>query len=453
VPNWFLPLGTPGSLDEWCFQTVPTAELRVYPDTAAYHDRLASLLSQSKTNHEIFLIGWMFNLDGVLTPKKSLLVYLEAARGRGARVRLLAPPSHSGGNNATQVSNAVAKKIDALIDDQLPKAPPNDAILIHQKAVFIKLEKNSHLFVGGMDIARPIDEWFDVQVEIIGLGASLGRKTLEERWESLKPPLGGLKFTSQPIVPSGKGDAHQVQFVRTYPPFPTDLTNWKRTYAPKGDHTYYALISQAISLAQTSIYIEEQMLWTTGPAPTRNNPAGGSSPKERSDVPDPPNTLEQLLASALGRGVRLVVISSSDNTQRRKDVVTMLANANARNPPILLQALPTAMFVHSKTWIFDDQFVVVGSANFWDRSYHSVNVPAEGEFGVGFTSKVDGTSLGFPGVSFARALRILLWERIRQDVDINFTFPRNASASFDDEVRELRKPSNGTDPFQPMGAS
>jgi phosphatidylserine/phosphatidylglycerophosphate/cardiolipin synthase-like enzyme len=110
-------------------------------------------------------------------------------------------------------------------------------------------------------------------------------------------------------------------------------------------------------------------------------------------------------------------------------------------------------FVHSKTWIFDDfddGFVLIGSGNLWRRSFVSGQAPAESEFGVAFTSKVDGTSLGFPKVSFARALRISLWERLRQYRAPNYKFPRNASASFDDEVKELRKPIAGIDPFEVM---
>jgi hypothetical protein len=61
---------------------------------------------------------------------------------------------------------------------------------------------------------------------------------------------------------------------------------------------------------------------------------------------------------------------------------------------------------------------------------------------------VDGTSLGFPKVSFARALRINLWERLRQDRDSTYTWPRDASASLEDEITELRKPIGDSDPFE-----
>ena len=112
--------------------------------------------------------------------------------------------------------------------------------------------------------------------------------------------------------------------------------------------------------------------------------------------------------------------------------------------------------IRPEGWTFDDNsedpFVVIGSANFWQPSLTSVAAWAEGEFGVGFTSKAKGDSLGFPEVSFARALRINLWERLRQDRDPSYKWPRDASATLDDEIKELRKPIGGGDPFQVMGS-
>jgi phosphatidylserine/phosphatidylglycerophosphate/cardiolipin synthase-like enzyme len=351
------------------------------------------------------------------------------------------------------VADAKKEKVpEAVIDDQLHPDTSQ-----HQKAAFIKLEKTTHLFVGGMDVTlgrRKDPGWFDVHAEIIGAGAHLGRKTLEERWESINPPLGGLSST-QKSIPQGTGDAHKVQFVRTYPPFPADTTNWKRTYAKDGEHTYYCLLSRAIAGATKSIYIEEQFFQTMGPAPNRANPAGGSSPRLRSDVPDVPDTLEHLLQDAISRGVKLVVVTNKrsvgpPNPSLRDTLVQMLKGGT--NPAVLLQVPNDKKFVHSKTWIFDDHtddaFVVIGSANFWQPSLTSVGLFAEGEFGVGFTSKVDGTSLGFPKVSFARALRINLWERLRQDRDSTYTWPRDASASLEDEITELRKPIGDSDPFE-----
>ncbi|MET0474180.1 MAG: hypothetical protein ABW001_06020 [Mycobacterium sp.] len=464
--GWFLPPGSPGSPDEWCFQTVPTAEIRVYVSRDAYYDRLAGVISQAKDGDEIVLIGWSFSLDMIFTQKFGGLPqvhsFLEAARGRKARVRLLAIPQNDG---PAEVAGAQGHNIDALVDDQLISGCSH-----HQKAVFVKLASGSHLFVGGIDVTFGRRGWFDVQAEILGLGADLGRKTLEERWESVKPPLGGLSATQQTLPPSS-GDAHEVQFVRTYPPFPSDLTNWKRRYAKDGEHTYYSLLSRAIGNAKKSIYLEEQFFQAMGPAPKRNNPAGGSLPRLRSDLPDVPDTMERQLADAIGRGVKVVVVSAVNKGAMRppdpaaRDTLVKILKSSM-NPPVLLQTVARAQpilddrgdvvdtifdnFVHSKTWIFDDEFVVIGSGNLWAASLVSVTTPSESEFGVAFTSKVDGTSLGFPKASFGRALRIMMWERLRRDLDPNYVFPRDVSKTFSDEATELQAPIKGVNPFVPM---
>ena len=43
MTDWFLPAGGPGSPDEWCFQTVTTADIKIYADYQSYYDRLAGL--------------------------------------------------------------------------------------------------------------------------------------------------------------------------------------------------------------------------------------------------------------------------------------------------------------------------------------------------------------------------------------------------------------------------
>ncbi|MBJ7336999.1 phospholipase D-like domain-containing protein [Mycolicibacterium sp.] len=465
MTEWFLTPGGPGSSDEWCLQTVPTAEIRVHASRDAYYDRLGAVMSQAKDGDEIILVGWSFALHLVLTEKfaglPQLSTFLEAARARKARVRLLATPQNDG---AGQVARAIEKGVDARVDDQLRAGCSH-----HQKAVFVKLQSGSHLFIGGIDVTLGRKGWFDVQAEIIGPGADLGRKTLEERWESVNPPLGGISATKQ-ILPTASGDAHQVQFVRTYPPWPDDTTTWKRTYAPHGDHTYYSLLSRAIASAEKTIYLEEQFFQTMGPAPTRTNPTGGSSPRQRSDLPDLPDTIERLLKDAIGRGVKLVVVAAQDSgPMRPPDPAARAALVksldSATNPPVLLQTVtrPNELFergtlvatyydgfVHTKTWIFDDEFVLIGSGNLWPQSLVSVKTPSESEFGVAFTSKVDGTSLGFPKATFARALRITMWERLKRDLDPNYVFPRNVATSFADEVKELQKPLGVIPPFLMM---
>jgi phosphatidylserine/phosphatidylglycerophosphate/cardiolipin synthase-like enzyme len=450
MTDWFLPPGTPGSADAWCFRTIDTRDVRIFVNYQDYYARLADLFAQMRDGDEVFFVGWGFDLDVELKNKATALHFLKDAAKR-KRARLVATLGHQWADNKAQVAKAEKAKVEAVLDDQLLPGQLN-----HQKAVFIRLARSSHLFLGGMDVSTGrIGGWIDVQAEVIGAGASLGAVTLEERWESVKPSLGAVSATQKSLPGPDDKPKHTVQFVRTYSPFPTGaaaLKTWKRTYAKKGDHTYYALISRAIAAAKKSIYLEEQFLWVVGKAPKREHDAGGSKPRLRSDVPDIPATLEKLLAEAIGRGVHVVIIGPNyDGTSsqgERKRVTDQLASK--RHPPLLLMVQPDMMFVHSKVWIFDDEFVVVGSANFWDKSFVSTFRPAEGEFGVGFTSTAKGDALGFPEATFARALRVRLWERIIQSRHPGFTFPRKRTSDFSAEAKELTKNIKGKPVLIPM---
>jgi phosphatidylserine/phosphatidylglycerophosphate/cardiolipin synthase-like enzyme len=465
VNKWFLSPATPGSQDSWCFQTVPTNEIRLYfgDSYLDYYARLAKLIGFAQFGDEIFLTGWGFDLSTKLDGKQDALSLLAGAKRRGVTVRLLSNPDVANNQNVKQMQEAKGKNIDARIDWQLT---PGTGENRHQKAAYIStrsggagpVDISESLFVGGMDIAdRRL--WLDVQAEVMGLGARLGRLTLEERWESVVKPKAGNPFPRDLLPdPRENKENHRVQFVRTYSPFPADQKGWERTYAPAGDHTYYTLVCQAIGLAQKSIYLEDQFLFPLVKPPKPNRPADGPRTKKRSDLPDVPDTLERLLAEAIGRGVKVVVVGPTWGPQWGNEGRTFEGNRKlavktlrAVKKKSYLLRLTSAPFVHSKAWIFDDEFVVVGSANFSAESFVSVSFPAASEFGVAFTSKIDGTKLDFPGVSFARALRIKLWERLRKSMDPAYTFPREVEHSFDDEVVELLRPFNGKPaPFAEM---
>jgi phosphatidylserine/phosphatidylglycerophosphate/cardiolipin synthase-like enzyme len=454
MPDWFLPAAAPGAADAWCFDIADSREIRVHTTYQGYYSRLADLIAQSREGDEVFLVGWGFDLSVELTKGKSALLFLEAARGRKARVRLLATKSHSWSDNVAVMEQARGKKLEAIIDDHLHPASGNTVHLHHQKAVYIKLGQSSHLFVGGMDVTtNRVNQWFDVQAEIIGSGAELGRKSLEERWESLNPPLGGQRFTARSIMLAERNKAHGVQFLRTYPPFPLERRDWKRNFAPGGDHTYYGLVSRAIGASRKLIYIEDQFFWSTLTPPKRSHAVGGSTPRLRSDLPDFPDKLESLLVNAIGRGVKVIVIGPHEDhfapTKSNRKVVAR-ALQHQRSPPTLLQVRSDMMFVHSKVWIFDDEVVVVGSGNVWHKSFVSVVEPAEAELAVAFTSSASGKLLGYEGVSFARALRIRLWERIKQTLDTNYSFPRDATSDLSAEIQELMAPVAGSSAFLPM---
>lgn len=459
MTQWFLPESASSS-DPWCFATAGASEIRTYLDFGNYFERLAELFeraAQIGPGSEIMLVGWSFRLEQPLrkSNNREAVYYLRDAQRKGASVRILMTPTTKGVSSNNEFQLEVAKNAElntALIDTDLMGNSRH-----HQKSVLVKLREETHLFVGGMDIwdGKRMG-WADVQAEVVGTAASLGRMTLEERWEAQRPPPRGKAAFSPPPVKAmtpQPSDAHRCQFVRTYQPIPTTATAWKRDYAEDGDHTYYALVRNCILNARKSIYIEDQYFFSMSRLP----PGSLSVPSKRSDVPPPVLGLHDLLALVASRwGINIVAVGPSDDwisrqaPARRSGAAMLRAKIKGTGLLELLKVKPHSFFVHSKTFIFDDEFVIIGSANYWPFSYSSAGTPAEAEFGLGFTSAVDGEQLGFPKVSYARALRVKMWERLRQKTDSSYEFPRDASMSFADEVKELKRPIKGQAPFEPI---
>ncbi|MGS5088311.1 phospholipase D-like domain-containing protein [Hydrogenophaga sp. A37] len=461
MADWFLPQGTPGSPDEWCFHVTLAPEIRFYLTYASYYKRLAELIAKTKGSYDgVFLVGWGFNLEQPLEGRSTALSVLHKARKKEVRVRLLATPDVGYEQNAEAVRMARDKDINAVLDEQLPpssKSSPSH----HQKAVLIDMvvfKKDLYgydrfLFVGGMDIVKDRSDWIDVQAELTGNAARVGRLSLEERWRSMTVTNDGDKaITKRDIVEMSKEDVplpHKVQFVRTYPPFPKDRTGWKRSYAEHGDHTYFRLLSNAITQAKKTIYIEEHLLFSMGSAPTEANPRKVTDPPRRSDLPRAANTLEQQVKQAAARGVEVVIVTPNLGEgvfkKNRDATAKFMATTNKK---LRVLALASTAMVHSKIWIFDDEFVVLGSANFYGPSQASTDrMPAESEFGFGFTSSNDGRSLGFPKSGFARALRLALWQRLRRQHFAFYQFPDDPKKTFSEEFDELIRPINRQPPF------
>ena len=456
MTDWFLRPINPAPEDAWCFQVIPAGAIRIHYSNKRYFRRLAMLISQTDGNgDEVFFVGWEFNLSINIRDEKSVLTWLQAARGRhNTRVRLLLSGNKQNERQQLLAARGDPKgngKIEAIIDDQLDADTTH-----HQKAAFVKTRATSHLLIGGMDVtSRRIGFVFDVQAEVMGPAADLGRITLEERWDSVTRTTRGTRAT---VIPRGDKPQHHVQFVRTYSPVGKVPPASTRNFAEKGEHTYYELLKKAIGLAKRSIYLEEQFLWSTGVVPGKTAKSA-TDPARRSDISDFPALLEDLLLQAINRDVKVIIVGPNFDAdadqpfkKSREAVVNKLrkAKTSAESAPVFLKLHPNAVFVRSKAWIFDDEFVVIGSAQFWEKSLVSVRLPAQSEFGMAFTSEVSGKALGIDKATFARALRLKLWERFRRAFDYNYRFPFKEGASINDELTELRSTIIGKQPFADM---
>jgi phosphatidylserine/phosphatidylglycerophosphate/cardiolipin synthase-like enzyme len=428
--SWLLPEPKPGAPDSWrLMQTSECDYVYVHDSYESYFKRLTLLFEAIGRDDEVFLVGLEFMLGNgdplkkteqttELAPGKKAVDLLTTAKQKGARVRIMVTDEEPFFGEEHVKTSGIEVEHDIQGHH-------------HQKAVYIRIKNASHLFVGGMDISlgfsfkhEPrVGLWFDGQAEIRGRAGELGLLTLEERWASVK----GSPFIAS--FPRQRGTTHTFcQFLRTYPKDVPPKDNNGRVRKYNFDFSYGDLLSQAIRKATKFIYLEDQYF-------------------AQMDVP--PN-LDNLLIDAVGRRVRLIVVGARPNqiepypqSRRGPLVKRLLAEIPQKDRMFLLQLKesppPKPYFVHTKTWIFDDQLVVVGSANYWNPSFDGRDT----EFGVAIASTLSNDD--FKGVPFARALRVRMWNRILA-ASGNTPITQNKDATLLDELDVLAR---GLEPMGP----
>jgi phosphatidylserine/phosphatidylglycerophosphate/cardiolipin synthase-like enzyme len=355
-----------------------------------------------------------------------------------------------------------------LIDNQLIIGSDH-----HQKAVFIRKSSLPFLFIGGMDITNDRLNWIDAQVEIIGSGALLGLNTLEERWKSVESPfIKSIKpFVNYNVPQILKNSGFTVQFIRTYSPI--QVGNEKianRNYAENGDFTYFNLVRKALLNCRKSIYQEDQFFEVMGNIPQPIESPQSPNNIKRSNISG--TSLDPLIYSKAGQqNFKYFGIGNNYfNTAFPRYFGNNKFNSSNNNSfPVLMQLGSdffklTNVFFHSKLWIFDDELIIIGSANYWNPSFNSEPRPGfqknegdiiKSEFGVAFTSsKATGEIFGFPKVSYIHGLRLKLWERIRQFAEPAFHFKPDQVGDFENEfnvfVRDFDDKGTKRNFFIPM---
>ena len=229
----------------------------------------------------------------------------------------------------------------------------------------------------------------DVHCQITGPAAHDVLRIFVERWQdhpthsahdSIKGKLLGL---GEP-VPSAIGN-HYAQIARTYGNgrSHSGVPGGYR-FAPNGEQTARRMILHAVDQARRFIYLEDQYLVSM--------------------------EVSAALVRALPRIQHLTIViphtnllSSTECPQdfrsRRSAFIAPLVAAGGSKVRIFHLHPPGApnTYVHSKMWVIDDEFAIIGSANCNRRSYtHDSEVT---------------TGIYDPEHSFAKQLRIALWAK------------------------------------------
>jgi Phosphatidylserine/phosphatidylglycerophosphate/cardiolipin synthases and related enzymes len=369
---------------------------------SAWYSRLEQLITKTGNGDEVFLVGWLFQ-PSVTLGKSTMESVLQDAVGRGARVRaLLSAASADPAANASAAATIRKLGGEAILDNQALATPITGTF--HQKSVYVRLAHEAHLFVGGMDVAlgrvaSGTNAWLDVDAEIVGHGAELGRLTLEERWASntaqaqyAAEVVLGLAPTA--FVPGREKNSTFVQFVRTYGK--PDQHASARSYAPAGEFKIQELLRHAVDTASKTIYIEDQ--YFVGDRVNKAKPRSLPS-------------LDEALARAVSRGVELLAVTTRSNQAeaqftpwtRRKELIHLLTRGLREKSRVRVLQFRSRYnpdvwhnYVHTKAWIFDNDFALIGSAN-----YSRMSMTFEGEFSVGVAS--------VPATDVVPSLRRGLW--------------------------------------------
>jgi phosphatidylserine/phosphatidylglycerophosphate/cardiolipin synthase-like enzyme len=391
------------------------------PETFAAMAR--AIESANSSDHYIYLLNWWAELDVVLAPGRaavggaastSVIDYLTNAVTLGVQVRAMFWDG-VGKQNTSEVALVNALDNAAIAGANGAAVLDNNTLNLgshHQKLLIVRGENQLIGFCGGVDlntdrvsaiVRQAGSPMHDVHCQIEGPAAFDLLLIFLDRWDdhpksvSLNTTKGTLRGESE-IIPGPKGN-HFVQMGRTYGngSAHAGITNRFGThryhFAPTGETTARSMIHHAILQAHRFIYIEDQYLVDM----------------------DTSNLLLAMLPSIL----RLVILIPHPSISDHPHIWTMcgrfvrnlgtdpkisicyLKPAGAAATPASLAANLPGTYVHSKIWVIDDKFAIIGSANCGMRSYtHDSEVVA----GIFDESRDDICT-----VHFAHDLRMRLW--------------------------------------------
>lgn len=236
--------------------------------------------------------------------------------------------------------------------------------------------------------------------------------TFLDRWKSeyIDPPVN-IAYPLENFTYSDTGPhPHSIQVLRTY---------GIKNYSPSGEFSIWASFLNAIQTAQNYIYIEnEDLLSFDWPPCCERDPGVAASPARDTD-------LIYQLGEAIKRGVKVAALTNyrptSNTFQDWSDMkvanyqkgvsIEFLQNAASTATSggaftvgkLKGRGQPVHNFVHTKLMLVDDEFSVIGSANFNQRSMTHDN-----EIMLGIVDR-DNT--------FTKDLRVRLWREHLKESD------------------------------------
>jgi phosphatidylserine/phosphatidylglycerophosphate/cardiolipin synthase-like enzyme len=282
----------------------------------------------------------------------------------------------------------------------------------HLKMCVMGDDLQATAYTGGIDMQmwRHNPQWHDVQAKVEGPGAQGVFDYFRDIWTEIKgrsvvslvnPAPGGITLDShtsgapalaaRSIGTATSGKIH-VQCARTLPQFhfssgalnsATIPTNQPLSFAPNGQLGIKEVWRKGISGGETYIYVEDQGFWSNEVGDWIN-----------AQIKAQPNLKVILLAgqsdpndTANGVDVKMFIRMVNDH---------LLAGLTAAQIDRVCLAMHSAKTIHAKTTIIDEQWGLIGSANYMRRSLYT-----DLENSYGFMDE-EGRAVG--------AYRLALWD-------------------------------------------
>lgn len=381
---------------------------------------LAAMRTATEPGHFIVLLGWALEPKFVLADGKTFLEAVEERASLGVAVRVLtfwggqhiddlnalrkkslAPPASGNldvyANVDTNTRIPVGRQKARIAGMVLPTLASwlHLATTLgshHQKILVVYGNEGLIGFCGGIDIAEDrLTNLHDVHVRLTGGAAVSLWKIAEKRWAHAKhgstaptpPSISSLAPASfSPPNPAPQ----MVRVVQTVGN--PDIKNVSDTLWPA--------VRSAIQKATRFIYIEEQYFWSL--------------------------ELVKELVDASKRVKHITILlsfeASSEFPAHRHRALRELQRYGGPGieQRIGVFALKRARrnYVHSKMFVFDDEYAIIGSANANNRGYFVDSEVAAGLAEYGWND-LRGTRSGLwssTEINFARRLRIRLWSML-----------------------------------------
>ncbi|MGA8574171.1 MAG: phospholipase D-like domain-containing protein [Candidatus Cybelea sp.] len=415
---------------------------------ATFGAMLNAINSTTGSEHYIYLLGWQLvdtvSLDPSATPtggaaSNTFADLMTAASARGVQIRAMLWKQYKG-LNQPQVDFINTLASGAAILDNATSDPVFGSH--HQKVLVVKGSNGLIGFCGGIDINSDRVPWgaapstsagasgsdssgnpasaatdggttvdassssgtqgaplHDVHCQVMGPAAWDLLLTFIRRWDhhpdhaAIDSSKGDLLGRSEAVpaasaTPSSTGNSCSVAVGRTFTPATPGTT------VPK-ERDVQGLLLAAIANAQRFIYMEDQYLISPEAAAALNARVASLqhltiliAASEISDLPCRWRYRQQFI-DAVTNG-----LSASDAAKVR---VFQLVSPPASTPP----TFGAHTYVHSKTWIFDDELAVIGSANCNRRGWQS---DSEADAFI-----FDDAAPAAGSLTFAQQLRCDLW--------------------------------------------